>query len=237
MIKYILTDIEGTITSIAFVHDVLFPYFINNFETFAKANEDKVSVIFGEKRQKIFQQLGIDLNFGDLIQDFLISVKRDLKETSLKNLQGLVWKEAYESGKIKSHVYNDVPDVLKFWKEKGLELSVYSSGSVEAQKLLFAHTEFGDLTPFFTHYFDTNVGAKREVKSYTNIQTVLNVPANEILFLSDIEQELDAAQMAGFQTIQLVREGTISSAKHKTAKDFNGVETLHATSLQLSTKQ
>ena len=226
MIKYILTDIEGTTTSIAFVNDVLFPYFINNFETFAKTNEDKVAVIFGEKRQKIFQQLGIDLNFGDLIQDFLISAERDLKETSLKNLQGIVWKEAYESGKIKSHVYNDVPDVLRFWKVKGIELGVYSSGSVEAQKLLFAHTKFGDLTPFFTHYFDTNMGSKRETKSYVNIQKAIYLDGTEILFLSDIEQELDAAQMAGFQTIQLVREGTIASTKHKTAKDFNEVNSI-----------
>ena len=110
--------------------------------------------------------------------------------------------------------------VLKFWKEKNIKLGVYSSGSVAAQKLLFAHTTFGDLTPHFSNYFDTTIGAKREVESYKKIQETLNLNAEEILFLSDIEQELDAAQSAGFQTIQLVRKGTVPSTKHKTAKNF-----------------
>ena len=111
-------------------------------------------------------------------------------------------------------------DILKFWKEKNIKLGVYSSGSVAAQKLLFAHTTFGDLTPRFSNYFDTSIGAKREVESYKKIRETLNLNTEKILFLSDVEQELDAAQSAGFQTIQLVREGTVPSTKHKTAKNF-----------------
>lgn len=219
-IKYILTDIEGTTTSIAFVHDVLFPYFIKNFETFATTYRDKVKEIFEETKNKLSPSQSVDLNLNTLIQHFLRSAKLDLKETALKNLQGIVWKAGYESGELKSHVYDDVPEVLKFWNKKNIKLSVYSSGSVAAQKLLFAHTTFGDLTPHFSNYFDTSIGAKREVESYKKIRETLNLKTEEILFLSDIEQELDAAQSAGFQTIQLVREGTVPSTKHKTAKNF-----------------
>ena len=231
MIKYILTDIEGTTTSIEFVHDVLFPYFIKNFETFAKNHNKKINETLQNIRYLAEAENGKTINNSDIIEVVIEWARKDKKDTNLKILQGIVWREGYKSGTIKSHVYNDVPDVLKFWKAKGMELGVYSSGSVEAQKLLFAHTELGDLTPCFSHYFDTKVGAKREVKSYSNIQNVLNIPTNDILFLSDTEQELDAAQMAGFQTIQLVREGTISGTKHNTAKDFNDVATLLATSL------
>ncbi len=220
MIKYILTDIEGTTTSIAFVHDVLFPYFIKNCESFALKHPDKVKEIFEETKNRLHLSEGTELTFDEITQHFIRSAKIDLKETALKNLQGIVWEAGYKSGEIKSHVYDDVPDVLKFWKEKNIQLGVYSSGSVTAQKLLFAHTTFGDLTPHFSHYFDTRIGAKREAESYKKIRDVLNLNTDEILFLSDIEQELNAAQISGFQTVQLIREQTIASEKHRTAKNF-----------------
>lgn len=220
MIKYILTDIEGTTTSIAFVHDVLFPYFIKNFESFALKHPHKVKEIFEETKNRLLLTESTELTFDEMTQHFIRSAKLDLKETALKNLQGIVWEAGYKSGEIKSHVYDDVPDVLKFWKEKNILLGVYSSGSVTAQKLLFAHTAFGDLTTNFSNYFDTRIGAKREAESYKKIREVLNLNTDEILFLSDVEQELNAAQITGFQTVQLIREQTIASEKHKTAKNF-----------------
>ena len=224
MIKYILTDIEGTTTSVAFVHDVLFPYFINNFKSFAETHPEKVKEIFEETKNKLLLSEDIEITSDGLIEHFIRSAKLDLKETALKNLQGIVWETGYKSGLIKSHVYADVPDVLKFWKTENIQLGVFSSGSVAAQILLLSHTPFGDLTPNFSNYFDTTIGAKRDVESYKKIRETLILNAEEILFLSDIEQELDAAQNAGFQTVQLVREEAVASKKHKTAKDFNAID-------------
>jgi enolase-phosphatase E1 len=123
---------------------------------------------------------------------------------------------------IKGHVYEDVAPALKYWKESGIQLGVFSSGSIAAQKLIFGYSVAGDLTPYFSAYFDTTSGGKREVETYIKISQELNIQPSEILFLSDIIEELEAAQQAGLLTIQLVRPGTIANWKN-TASSFSDI--------------
>jgi len=162
---------------------------------------------------------------GGLCQDEMIVetlqgwIDADRKHTALKALQGMVWQQGYASGQLKGHVYPDAVEALKRWHQAGYVLYVYSSGSVQAQKLIFGCSEAGDLSGLFSGYFDTTSGPKREVESYRTIAAAIGLPGEEILFLSDIVQELDAAQQAGLQTIGLAREGG-RLAGHDTVASF-----------------
>ena len=181
MIQAILTDIEGTTTAISFVHQELFPYSAKALPNFLKMRwkEPKVQEI--ANRIAVSQEL--QAPSCEQITDILLSwIKEDRKETSLKTLQGMIWESGYQSGELKGYLYSDAYEWLKRWKEQGITLSVFSSGSVKAQKLLLGHSTFGDLTPLFTAHFDTNVGSKREVQSYQKIRSELGVPAEKILF-------------------------------------------------------
>jgi enolase-phosphatase E1 len=160
----------------------------------------------------------------DQIRTLLEWIASDRKHTALKKLQGLIWKHGFESGAYISSLYDDVYPCLKKWRERNIDLAIYSSGSVQAQKLLFGHTKEGDLTPLFSNYFDTQVGHKQSEDSYTNIRK--SVPSNEVWFLSDVPEELDAAKAAGIHTVQLVRPGTKACNHHPTAKDFFEVDKL-----------
>ena len=204
----ILTDIEGTTTPIAFVHRVLFPY--------ARARMAEV-VASGHAALAEVPEPRLETLLGWM--------DRDEKITALKTIQGIIWEDGYKSGSITAELYEDVPPALRRWARAGLRLFVYSSGSVPAQRLLFGHTPAGDLTGLFQAYFDTRVGPKREAASYADIARGVNVPPEEMLFLSDVEAELDAAKASGLQTCQLVRaeDGTAASARHETAKDFDDV--------------
>ena len=150
-------------------------------------------------------------------------IDEDRKITPLKSLQGLIWEAGYRNGDFKGHVYDDAARRLREWFDGGLKLFVYSSGSVYAQKLLFGHTEFGDLTPLFSGFFDTHTGPKQEVQSYRKIAEVVGLAPGEVLFLSDIGAELDAAQAAGMRTCQLLREGAIPDPAHRQAADFDAI--------------
>jgi enolase-phosphatase E1 len=204
----IITDIEGTTSPIAFVHNVLFPYARARMAGFVAEGHE---VLADVPEPKLDTLLGW--------------MDRDEKITALKTIQGLLWDEGYRTGKLTAEVYEDVPPALRRWARAGLRLFVYSSGSAPAQKLLFGHTSEGDLTPLFQAYFDTNAGPKREAASYASIARGIGLPPAEILFLSDIEAELDAAQTSGLQTCQLVRaqDGTVASTRHATAADFTEV--------------
>jgi len=134
-------------------------------------------------------------------------MSRDSKATPLKSIQGKIWEAGYNSGDLKSEVFPDVPPAFARWREQGRSISIYSSGSVLAQRLLFKSTQFGDLTPDLSHYFDTNVGAKKEARSYRRISKKLNLTPSEILFVSDVDAELDAAASAGLDTRLCIRPG------------------------------
>ena len=146
----------------------------------------------------------------------------DRKVTPLKTLQGILWKNAYESGAIKAHVYDDVPLALSKWLTAGIQLAVFSSGSVAAQKLLFKYANQGDLSSFFSAYFDTTSGSKRDAVTYSIIAEKLGCEPQELLFLSDIQEELVAASTAGCDTIQLVRPGNFATWDHA-VNDFSQI--------------
>lgn len=227
MIKYILTDIEGTTTSVSFVFDTLFPYFLKHIdEVTSNLDDEKVRVQIEAVKATVLEEEQRNISDKEAI-DFLAHwCKTDRKHPALKALQGIIWKTGYLNGQLKGHLYPEVAGMLKSWKEKGYQLGIYSSGSVPAQKLLFGYSEAGDLTALFSDYFDTAVGHKRETIAYLNIKTALGLAASEILFLSDITEELDAAREAGMQTIQLVRLGTTAGTEHPTATDFEIVNEL-----------
>jgi enolase-phosphatase E1 len=225
--KYILTDIEGTTTSISFVADVLFPYFLEHIdEVKASINEPAVRAQIEATKKTVAEEENKVIDDTEAIQYLEHWCRSDRKHPALKALQGMIWEKGYKNGHLKGHIYPEVPAMLKTWKEKGLKIGIYSSGSVPAQKLLFGFSEAGNLTPIFSDYFDTVVGHKRELQSYRNITLALGLSAADILFLSDIEQELDAAREAGMQTIKLLRPGTDPNSTHKIASDFNEVNLL-----------
>jgi len=223
-IRFILTDIEGTTTSVSFVYESLFPFFRTNIAKLKKMESDaSVQAAFLDV-VKLAAEEGKNLNSTDeIIQQLEEWSRADKKITPLKELQGLLWKEGYVSGELKGHVYSDVAPALKEWKLKGIDLGVFSSGSIAAQKLIFGYSEAGDLTAYLTAYFDTTTGGKRAIETYALIAKELALNPQQILFLSDIKEELEAAENAGYQTIQLVRPGTEANWK-QTVSSFNEIK-------------
>ena len=219
MLKAILTDIEGTTTSIDFVHQTLFPYARERIRKFLKAHFKEAAV--RKELAEVARVEGRELTLeaaADVLEKW---IDEDRKVTPLKALQGLIWRKGYEAGELKGHVYPDVPDHLRQWHKRGLRLYVYSSGSVEAQKLIFGHTDHGDLTPLFSGYFDTRVGGKKEAASYRKILLDLGLSGPDVLFLSDVGEELDAARQAGMKTCQLLRDDKARAAiAHPQARSF-----------------
>jgi enolase-phosphatase E1 len=228
MVKYILTDIEGTTTPITFVHDVLFPYSYQHLPAFVRRHEHD-PIVASCLRDTLATAKDEGKGYAthdEAVVQLLTWIKEDRKHPALKTLQGLIWRSGYDSGAFQAQVYPDVKPNLASWRAKGLKLGVYSSGSVEAQKLLFGHTPEGDLTSFFSHYFDTAIGGKRERDSYVRILKALNEVGSDVLFLSDIPQELVAAREAGLATVQLIRPGTPPADGERHAKDFYEVASI-----------
>jgi len=224
MIKAILTDIEGTTSSQSFVKDVLFPYTREHMADFVRchAEDPKVAPLLNDVRLISGKER---LSVKGVIDQLIEWIDQDKKATPLKTLQGMIWKKGYEDGVLRTHVYDDAEQALRRWKKQGLRLYVYSSGSVQAQKLMFSHTEKGDLTPLFDGYFDTHTGSKLQAKSYRTIAQVVGLEPNQILFLSDTEKELDAAQAAGLKTIWVVRDDILDpDAAHIQVKDFSEIK-------------
>ena len=205
-IKAILTDIEGTTSAVSFVFDVLFPYAKQHLAAFVRqhAGEPYVAAQLQAVRNDSAEP---DASVDRVIEILLQWIAEDRKATPLKALQGMVWQQGYQAGQLKGHVYPDAVEALKRWHQAGYALYVYSSGSIQAQKLIFGCSEAGDLSGLFSGYFDTTSGPKREEASYRSIASSIGHPAEAILFLSDIVEELDAAQQAGMATCALVRDG------------------------------
>lgn len=204
-VSAVLLDIEGTTSSIAFVHDVLFPYARQALPDFVRSHAQEPAV--RAELDATAAEANIDPHDLEAITSTLIAwIDADRKATPLKSLQGMIWEHGYRSGAFKAHLYPDTVPALTAWHHAGLPLYIYSSGSVHAQKLFFEHSEAGDLRPMFSGYFDTTSGGKREAASYHNIARTLELPPEQILFLSDIPEELDAARAAGIQTVWVIRE-------------------------------
>lgn len=220
MIKALLTDIEGTITRISFVKEVLFPYAAAQLPTFVTANQQHAIVAEQIDAVKaLIDQPNADID--TVINTLLEWIAADKKITPLKQLQGLTWQTGYENGDFTGHLYPDAYQFLQTQQQAGQQLYVYSSGSVKAQQLIFQYSDFGDIRPLFTDYFDTQVGAKQQPSAYENIISQLPFVANEVLFLSDVAAELDAAKSAGLKTLHLIRDGQASSPAHNYINDFS----------------
>jgi enolase-phosphatase E1 len=217
-IKAILTDIEGTTSAVSFVFDVLFPFAARHLPEFvlARADEPEVATQLDAVRRDCGEP---DASVQRVVEILLGWIAEDRKATPLKALQGMVWEQGYQAGQLKGHVYPDAVEALRRWKQEGYDLYVYSSGSIQAQKLIFGCSEAGDLSPLFSGYFDTTSGPKREADSYRRIASAIGRPGEEILFLSDVVQELDAAREAGLQTVGLAREGGVLDG-HETVASF-----------------
>lgn len=223
--RAILTDIEGTTSSIAFVKDVLFPYARARLPRFIESHPEDPEVL--RWLDATAREAGIgDPRSRRVIDTLLRWIDEDRKATPLKALQGMIWKAGYQAGDYRAHVYPEVPAKLHEWKTRGMRLFVYSSGSVAAQKLFFAHTGAGDLASLFDGWFDTEVGGKRERGSYLRIAEAIGLPPPEIVFLSDIGAELDAARGTGMQTVQLCRppERCPESGTHPCVPDFDAIK-------------
>jgi len=201
----IITDIEGTTSDIAFVHDVLFPYAEEYLPDFVRAHaeEPEVAALIDDVRAEAKKP---DADLETVIGVLSDWMDTDRKSTPLKALQGMVWRQGYVDEDFTGHVYDDAVAALQAWADDRRALYVYSSGSVAAQKLLFTYSDHGDLSGLFSGYFDTNIGPKKKRASYAAIAAELGEEPSSLLFLSDVGDELDAAKAAGLQTCWVARD-------------------------------
>ena len=203
MTTTILTDIEGTTGSIAFVRDVLFPYARRELPRFVRERGHDPEV--RRWLDEVATAHGAMCDDAMIVETLQGWIDEDRKHTALKALQGLMWSEGYRRADFTAHIYDDAVLALRRWHAAGHPLAVYSSGSVPAQKLFFGHSAAGDLLPLFDAFFDTAVGGKRDAASYARIAVELGREAADIVFLSDVVEELDAARAAGLRTVLVDR--------------------------------
>jgi enolase-phosphatase E1 len=226
-VRAVLTDIEGTTTSISFVYDVLFPYAAARLDEYCSRTDpdpelaEALARLRSEYEEETAQGVALP-PFGNGAPYARRLMAEDRKSTGLKLLQGVIWEAGYRTGELRGHIFSDVPPALAAWRAAGVRLRVFSSGSVRAQSLLFSHTDYGDLTPHFEGFHDTTTGSKREPASYAAIAAAYGLPAGAILFLSDVREELDAAADVGMRTGLVVRPGNRPAEPRKQAvvRDF-----------------
>jgi enolase-phosphatase E1 len=207
----ILLDIEGTTTPIAFVTETLFPYARRHLASYldqhGNTSESRATMA------RLREEYDADRVRHEPVPEWTPLayltwlMDRDRKSPALKELQGRVWEEGYRNGTLVGEVFADVPPALARWRDAGVAVGIYSSGSVLAQQWLFRRSSAGDLTPYLSWHFDTAVGAKQDAASYARIARDVNVDPDEILFVSDVARELDAARTAGMQTALIARPG------------------------------
>jgi enolase-phosphatase E1 len=233
----VLLDVEGTTTSVSFVYDVLFPFARARLDAFLSSRgasdplvREDVARLADERRAEA--EPGAPEWRDATPEAVAVSaaayaawlMDRDRKSTGLKSLQGRIWEEGYRTGEIAGHVYPDVRPALERWRAEGRAVAIFSSGSVLAQRLLFAHTPEGDLTPWIAAHFDTTTGPKREAESYRRIAGTLGVAPASVLFVSDVAAELDAARAAGLHTALCVRSGEPPpAADHPVVRTLDGL--------------
>ena len=221
-IRGVLLDIEGTTSSISFVYDVMFPFARKHFAGYLEKHwdsdpvQDAVSMLVQDDKDFNAPELLLaafdnehdpKLFRAGVVKCLLRLMDDDVKATGLKKMQGLVWQEGFTSGEMVAHVYDDVRPAIEAWKATGKDVRIYSSGSVHAQKLFFEHSVAGNMLPLFSGHYDTTTGPKKDADSYRQITEAFGLPADEILFVSDIVAELDAATEAGMQAVLSIRPG------------------------------
>lgn len=218
--RAIVTDIEGTTSSIAFVAEVLFPYSRARLAGFVRENRESIASVLEQVRAEADAP---HLDLEGCIAQLHAWHDADRKIGPLKTLQGMIWADGYATGAFTGHVYPDAVAGLRRWHARGIPLYVYSSGSVAAQKLLFGHSDAGDLTPLFTGYFDTAIGGKRDADSYAAVARAIGVEPQAILFLSDVVEELAAADEAGVSVTLLARDGAAIADRYPVASSFDTI--------------
>ena len=246
--QHLLLDIEGTTCPVSFVSDVLFPFAKQELSHYIKQNWDKIphnKSIQAAKKEwlddrstesiQIKQQVikGEAEGIDELIQYLKHLISIDKKSTALKDLQGRIWEHGYKNGELKSQLFPETSECLREWREQGLTLSVYSSGSIQAQKLLYRHSPAGDLEKFFSHWFDTHTGPKKSAESYKTIAEQLHSSPNKIWFVSDNGAECDAARSAGMHTLFSLRDGN----PDRDPRDHTVVQSLREVSAHLTAEQ
>jgi len=232
----ILLDIEGTTSSISFVHDVMFPYARRELDRYLTENWDSSEL--SETCDLVAKDAGFD-SFDTwasgkpdtdqltLVRDEVLRIMDgDVKATGLKQLQGSIWRAGFERGEMRAHVYDDVPEAIEAWNAAGRNVRIYSSGSIAAQKLFFGHTIVGDLLHLFRGHYDTTIGSKKESASYQQIAAEFELPTPEIAFLSDVPAELNAARDAGMQTALCKRPGNADVPPDHGHPEFSGFSEL-----------
>jgi enolase-phosphatase E1 len=241
-LRGILLDIEGTTSPIDFVYEVLFPYARLHLEEYLKrkAGSKELELDLLQLREEHVKDLAEalappdwidappDAQLQSVVRYVFWLMDRDRKSPGLKSLQGKIWQEGYLKGELKSQVFPDVPPALKDWKEKNLDVRIFSSGSVLAQRLLFANTQAGDLSGFLNGYIDTNIGPKTSAESYRRIAAEFHLAASQVLFVSDVIKELDAASSSGMKTLLSVRPGNPPQPKehaHGVISSFSEIVT------------
>lgn len=232
--RLVLLDIEGTTTPITFVHEVLFPYARARLAAWLGAHAASAAGV--EIVQRLSAELAHDRAAGARLDGVAQEgdatdpsraatyaswlMERDRKSPGLKLLQGLIWDEGYRDGQLHGEVFNDVPRALRRWHDLGVAAAIYSSGSVLAQRRLFASTSHGDLTSLIAGFFDTTVGAKVETSSYQRIVSEFRLDPSEVLFVSDVTRELFAARAAGLRVVLCLRPGNPAQGD---AEDFDSI--------------
>ena len=220
-----LIDIEGTVGSIAFVRDVLFPYARERMAGYVDAHQHEPAV--RALLDDAAREAGVSKDDVPAIVAALNDwADRDIKVTPLKQLQGNIWVAGYaEENGIRGHLFADAIDALHRFHDAGIKLYIYSSGSVPAQKLLFGNSVAGNLIPLFAGFYDTTIGGKREAASYTHIVSDIGCAPGDTIFFSDNVEELNAAREAGVQTVQLARpeDGTVATTAHPSVASFDEI--------------
>ncbi len=224
--RAVLVDIEGTTSTMAFVHEVLFPYAEEHLDAYVAAhrNEPQVAQALIDAAREADEEP--DADDATVLAHLHAWMKQDRKSTPLKTLQGLVWDEGFKKTGLRGHIYPDAVAGLRRWHDAGVRLYIYSSGSVAAQKTLFGNSLHGDLTPLFSGYFDTTTGPKREAPSYAKIARAMNLAPHDVVFLSDVDAELDAARATGMQTVRLLRPADTppgATTTHPSALTFDTI--------------
>ncbi|MGI2171002.1 acireductone synthase [Shewanella sp. MF05960] len=219
-IRAIIVDTAGTTTDLNFIQDVLFPYSRTAMAEFLEQNQHNVLVdcCISDIKDIALEQDASLARVTEILQQW---IDEDRKVTPLKTLQGLIWKQGYNRVDFTGHIYPDFIDSIERIKEKGIRIYSFSSGSVEAQKLLFSHSDSGDLTPSFSGHFDSRTGNKLDKQAYCNICNTISLKPKQILFVSDVAEELKAAAAAGMTTCQMLRFAGQRQADCKKVTSFN----------------
>ncbi len=222
-IRAIVVDTAGTTTDLNFIHDTLFPYSAKVLPEFLQENQNNILVdnCLSDIRDIALEP---DASIERIVEILQQWINEDRKATPLKTLQGLIWKQGYSKGEFKGHIYPDFIATIKEIKQQNLRLYSFSSGSVDAQKLLFSHSDDGDLTPYFDGHFDTRTGNKRFKQAYSNIVNTISLAPKQVLFISDLVEELKAAEQAGLRTLQMVRDTQQRTGEFKQISSFKELD-------------